>query len=389
MKFKKYPISVSMTPAFFDENHMLLKAQLNCLSNQTIKDFDVYLIDPHYQKRKTVIPELAEKYKLDIKHIPYIPNTHISKLLDCSIFNAGYCYSTSQINVRYSCYRFVRPTFIETICNAPKNINVDFYYLAIGPDHEELKNHLIPSNHKRIWNFESDDINWNKIPTISQSNNFESMSLFSWNNYQQYTMDTDIIDIPVNLYGNIAWNRDQWISINGTNEVITNFSHWEDLDFVTRSKLADHKVIRRTDQMYRLYHTYGAYSQRSNVQVDVPIRDICEKCMSVRYNHSDYDYEVKLNNGIKNNNYHMYYDDHIWVCKECKLSGPVYTGEKSIDYYLSYIRSKKLINSPIIKEHLIGRNLKILSDKMDKETTIEGKFEIYNDSWKNYYYYEN
>jgi hypothetical protein len=111
--------------------------------------------------------------------------------------------------------------------------------------------------------------------------------------------------------------------------------------------------------------------------------------MSIYTNHSDYDYEVKLNNRIKNNDYHMYYDDHIWICKECKLSGPVYTGEKSIDYYLSYIRSKKLIDSPIIKEHLIGRNLKILSDKMDKETTIEGKFEIYNDSWKNYYYYEN
>lgn len=389
MRLKDYPISVSMTPAFYDESHILLQAQLKCLSNQTIKDFDVYLIDPHFQKRKDIIPELATKYKLDIKHIPYVPNVYISKLIDCSIFNAGYCYSKSPINVRYSCYRFVRPTFIETILNAPKNINIDFYYLAIGPDSEEIKNNITPSNHKRIWNFESDDIDWNKIPTLAQSNNFESMSLFSWNNYQHYTIDTDIIDVPVNLYGNIAWNRDQWLSINGTNEVITNFSHWEDLDFNTRSKLADHKVVRRIDQMYRLYHSYGNYSQRSNVQVDVPLRNVCEKCMSVYQNHSEYDYEMKLNNRIKNNDYYMYYDSHIWICKTCKLSGPVYTGEKNIDYYLSYIRNQKLINSPIIKDHLIGRNLKILSEKMDKETTIENKFEIYNDSWKNYYYYEN
>lgn len=389
MRLKDYPISVSMTPSFYDENHILLQAQLKCLSNQTVKDFDVYLIDPHFQKRKNIIPELASKYKLDIKHIPYVPNIHISKLIDCSIFNAGYCYSTSPINVRYSCYRFVRPTFIETILNAPKNINIDFYYLAIGPDTKETKNNITPSNHKRIWNFESDDIDWNKIPTLAQSNNFESMSLFSWNNYQQYIFDTDIIDVPVNLYGNIAWNRDQWLSINGTNEVITNFSHWEDLDFNTRSKLADHKVVRRIDQMYRLYHIYGNYSQRSNVQVDVPLRNICEKCMSVFHNHGDHDYEMKLNNRIKNNDYYMYYDNHIWICKTCKLSGPVYTGERGIDYYLSYIRNQKLINSPIIKDHLIGRNLKILSEKMDKETTIKNKFEIYNDSWKNYYYYEN
>ena len=98
-----YPITVSMTPAFYDREHMLLRAQLKCLYKQTVMDFDVWLIDPHYNKRKDIIPELSDKFGLDIKHIPYSPALHIAKRYDCAIFNATFVYSPSPITVRDSC----------------------------------------------------------------------------------------------------------------------------------------------------------------------------------------------------------------------------------------------------------------------------------------------
>ena len=90
MNSSSKPVTVAMTPAYFDDSHMLLRTQLKCLYLQTVKDFDVLLIDPHYQKRKSVIPELADRFGLDIKHVPYTPNTNIGKFIDCSIFNAAF-----------------------------------------------------------------------------------------------------------------------------------------------------------------------------------------------------------------------------------------------------------------------------------------------------------
>lgn len=386
---KEYPITVSMTPSFFDENHMLLRTQLKCLAEQTVKDFDVYLIDVHYQKRKNIIPELALKFNLDIKHIPYTPNVRYAKIYDCSIFNAGYLFSKAKINVRYSCYRFARPTFIEKIVQTPQNVNVDFYFKCLGPCANEIKNKLIPEKHKKIWNFKNEDINWNLIPDKKEINNIQNeiKSLYNWDENSE--IDTKIIDIPLNLYGNIAWNRDQWLFLNGTNEVITNACHWEDIDFDMRANLAGQKVIRYAHQLYRLFHDYGNFAQRSNIEVDIPYKKPCHQCIDVvKHNSGDEEYEFKLFKRIKNNDYDLFYNDHIWVCKNCNLSGPVYTKEKGIDFYISYIRENKLIQSPILDKYLIGRNLKILSEKMDREKSLKNKIEIFNESWSNIYFYQ-
>jgi hypothetical protein len=36
-----YPLTVAMTPSFWDDGHMLLRTQLKCLSRQTCRDFSV------------------------------------------------------------------------------------------------------------------------------------------------------------------------------------------------------------------------------------------------------------------------------------------------------------------------------------------------------------
>src|SRR5689334_11073649 len=154
-----YPLAVSMTPAFFFEGDWLLRAQLKCLSEQTFKGCDVLLVDRHYQKRKGYIPELASRYKLNVVHVPYMPNPHIAKFLDCAVFNAAYCYSESPRIVRYSCWRFVRPDFTKACIDAKSN--VDFRFHSISPPNFEGRNDNSETNHPRqIWDMKSDDVNW-------------------------------------------------------------------------------------------------------------------------------------------------------------------------------------------------------------------------------------
>lgn len=394
---KIFPLTIGMTPAFYDQDNILLRTQLNCLSKQTVKDFDVWLIDPHYAKRKDIIPELSERYKLNIVHVPYAPNIYISKLLDCSIFNAVYCYSRAPRIVRYSCYRFVRPDFVDRILSSQENVNLEFYSLNVGQclDEERRRKNgedIEYSKHKIVWNFESDEVNWNKIPdgpgvdNHGQYTGDENNSLARWGT--EAMVDTDIISTPLNCYGNIMWWRHLWFDINGTNEVFTNFEHWEDCDFCVRAKIADHKVKRLSKLMYRLYHTYGKYSQRSNVEVDVPLRPMCDKCKKFRIDVSctGEKRKIEFKKRIELEEIQIFYDEQIWMCKECLLTGPVWFNDPN-EYTNNVIRFG-LKKATILSDQKIGRNLKILSEDMDRYTNLYDKIDIFNDSWTNRKYYD-
>lgn len=378
-----YPITVSMTPAFYDAEHILLRAQLNCLSKQTVKDFDVWMIDPHYQKRKALIPELAKRFNLDIKHIPYTPNTRVAKYFDCAIFNAAFCYSQSPINVRYSCYRFVRPTFIEKIVNAPPGVNIDFYMNAVGPDLSEKGEPHV--KHLSVWNFDSEEVDWSKFPKKSGYDD-PGNSLGNWPQFMDCDTETPVTATG-NIYGNIAWLRDQWMALNGTNEVITNAAHWEDLDFDTRAETAGQQVVRYSHQLYRLHHHYGSFSQRSNVQVDTPLTRMCQACYEMVFcNSSDLEFGEKLQARKERQDLEIYHLWQAWVCRKCLLSGAIYDG-KGLDAYFRRIRLNGITKAPILPKERIGRNLSILADKMDKCSDLKSKVEIYNDSWSNPIFY--
>jgi hypothetical protein len=381
-----YPITVSMTPAFYDTEHMLLRAQLKCLSKQTVMDFDVWLIDPHYQKRKDIIPELSDRFGLDIKHIPYIPAQHISKVYDCAIFNAPFVYSPSPINVRYSCYRFVRPTFIETIINAPAGINVDFYWHSI-------KGNETIQEQNMFWGFDREDVNWENCPTKSSDNGDGTRDTSFparladpdvWP--RTYDEDRDVHVADRGMYGNIAWHRDQWLFLNGTNEVITNGSHWEDLCFGNRANLAGQLIVRRTNLIYRLHHHYGSHSQRSNAPVDHPYNPPCVKCTDMYTHYTSFDYQ--LDQRIKLREVESFEESVAWVCKKCKLSGPILGNSQEIQNYLNNVRERNGVRAPIIPKYKIGRNLQILSEMVDRESTLEGKIDVYNNSWESDYFYK-
>tara|TARA_Y100000310_G_C20669379_1_gene809380 strand:+ start:145 stop:1386 length:1242 start_codon:yes stop_codon:yes gene_type:complete len=408
-----YPLSISMTPSFYDKENMLLRAQLKCLSTQTVKDFDVFLIDCHYDKRRDVIPELANKFNLDIKHIPYIPAKHHAKFYDCAIFNASYIYSPSTRNARYSCYRFVKNDYVKKILDAPEGVNVDFYYrtteeVSIINALKEEKAKNIEKLHSyyielcnSVWQFESEDIDWSKLPQKSVIPLIEEYKkrgetvknipfpdcLGGW--ITDYDEDSEVMTAHHGMYGNFVWHRDQWIyELNGTNEVVTNGSHWEDMDFGNRARALGHQIVRRTDSLMRLKHHYGSFSQRSNVEVDEKYqynKNVCPRCCELY--HGNLSFKGFLEERILKNEIEVFYDKFVWVCKTCLLSGPYFPGEE-LQSYFDAIADNKLYKAPIVKKYKIGRNLKSLTEKIDSVKSLQEKVEIYHDSWENDYYYD-
>ena len=362
-----YPLSIGMHPSYYDDQHMLLRMQLDCLAKQECKDFDVWMIDVHYHKRKHVIPELAKHYGLDIKHVPYTPNTRIAKRLDCSIFNAVYCYSVSPRIVRYSCYRFVRPQFTKLILEAPQDVNLDFYFNNIWARTPEGEPRF-----KKIWNFEMNEVNWDEVPQSHTD------PLAAWTFHSE--IDTEIDLMPPNCWGNVMVWRRNWLMLNGTDEVFSNTDHYEDIVFNQRARNAGQLARRHKFVLYRLHHQYGGFSHRSNVEVDVPLKPHCQGCCSILHNPER---NENVQKRIANQEVLAWPDDKIVVCKECGLSSPMVN---STDY-VAFIKAGR-IHATILPEVRIGRNLPILCDDMDQTNDLQNKYEIFTRSWDSPRYYQ-
>lgn len=360
-----YPLSIGMTPAYYDEGHWLLRAQLRCLAEQTAKDFDVWLIDPHYHKRKNIVPELAQHYKLNLIHVPYRPNQRIAKIFDCAVFNAIYCYSQSPKIARYSCWRFVRPAWVQTMLTTP--VNVDFDFLNIKPP-DDARRHTLDGHHTGVWDYGTDVVHWGQVP---QNSNAPGAA---WSHCSDQG-DSGIGSVPENCYGNIMWLRSDWLAINGTDEVFTNSQHYEDLNFCIRAINADQQAMRRPHLMYRLDHEHGNQGGYANHPRDFPFTKPCEKCAPGMPR----DAAKRIDTGELD----QFCDEGVVVCKKCLLSAPNWEAHE----FNQHVRSRRQTRATIIAKYRIGRNLRILADDMDKLSLTE-KVEKYNaDSWENERYY--
>jgi hypothetical protein len=339
------PLAIGMTPAFYDAGHRLLRLQLQCLARQTCQDFEVWLIDPHFQKRQAVIPELAAHYGLRLVHVPYAPNRRIAKVLDCAIFNAVFCYAEAPRVVRYSCYRIARPTWVETMLSAPANANVDFYY-----------HNLPPETSAHVWDQQSDTPNWQAVPAFPER-------------------DTGPVPVPANCYGNICWRRDQWLAVNGTDEVFTNVAHYEDMQFDIRAQSAGQTVVRRANQLYRLAHSYGRFAHRANEPPDVSFREPCSRCRAL----------LQAQRWVEDGSaegYTRLSDRQIKVCNACLLAGPLGPPQE----YCAFIRNHGITQATVVPEFRIGRNLRILVEAMDGRSLAD-KVTRFEQSWHDECYY--
>lgn len=366
------PLTVSMTPAFLFEGDWLLRAQLRCLSEQVAKDFDVVIIDHHYSKRAGYMPELAIHYKLNITHIPYKPNTFVAKKLDCSIFNAPYCYSESPRIVRYSCWRFVRPDFTKICLESPTN--VDFRFHSVHPT-SPVNTHPDTDHNTDIWNKMSDVVNWDKIPEHAK------IAGATWG--KDSDIDAPVELFPTNCYGNYMVFRDQWLDINGCEEAFTNTAHYEDMDFCIRARNKGMVCSRKAHKLYRLHHWYGNHSGRANIPPDHQFKHNCPACEQACQTLEPTRFDIK--NRAAKGEIDLLDEHGVWVCKTCLLCGPVYHADCG-EHLTGHVAKKKIIKSNIIPKYKLGRNLRILAERMGGNS-LQDKVFIYNDSWSNDRYY--
>lgn len=368
-----FPLTVSLTPSFRygGDNDWLLRAQLRCLSEQEFKDFDVVLIDPHYQKRKGYMPELAKRYNLNLVHIPYTPNLRVAKRLDCACFNAPYLFSESPKIVRYSCWRFVLPQFTK-ICVESKT-SVDFYFHNVEP--VGSARHPETDHNTDIWNLGSDVVHWDKVPKKAGEPGA------TWG------ADSDI-DKPASLffrnaYGNYAVSRKEWIAINGVNEGPFSVAHFEDQDFCVRARSAEMQCSRRHAIMWRAHHRYGNQAGRANELPDFgQFKQNCPACEAACNVLEPNRFDLKRR--IAAGEVEEFEREKVWICKTCFLCGPVYhvdSGE-----YLNTIEARKITKSSVFPKYLIGRRLDILTSDMDGKSLSE-KVEIFNASYTNERYF--
>jgi len=365
-------LTIGMTPAFLYPGDMLLAAQLRCLSEQEARDFNVLLVDAHYQKRKGYIPELAERYKLNITHVPYVPNLHVAKRLDCAVFNAPYCYSESPKIVRYSCWRFARPDFTK-VCLESKT-NVDFRFHSIEPTSKE-NTHPDTNHNTDIWDMTSDVVKWDKVSRKA------GVGGGTWGSDSDKDGDADLF--PTNAYGNYMVFRDQWLKLNGCDEAFTNVAHYEDMDFCARARNAGMKCSRRAHRLYRIHHWYGNHSGRANIPTDHAFKQNCPECEAACNVLEPKRFDIKAR---KDKGEIDVLSDHgVWVCKTCNLCGPVY--HTGCHEHTERIGRLKLTRSNVITKYLIGRRLDILTADMDGKSLSE-KVELYTASWGNPRYYQ-
>ena len=368
-----YPLTVSMTPAFRygGDGDWLLRAQLRCLSEQTFKDFDVLIVDPHYSKRKAYMPELAQHYNLHIVHVPYTPNTYIAKRLDCAVFNAAYCYSESPRVVRYSCWRFVMPDFTAICASVPES--VDFYFHSCEPKTDEDR--LTDTCHdSTIWKIGSDEVHWSEVPQHS------GLPGATWG--KESDVDAPLKLFPGNAYGNYMVPRKRWLQNNGCDEVFTNAAHYEDIDFCTRARAAGFQCERRAHVLFRLHHWYGKHSGRANELPDTQFKKNCDACESATLICEPHRWDLKRR--VAKGEVELFEDLKIWVCKTCFLSAPIY--HANVAEHADFIRDQKRTQATILPKYKIGRNLRILTEYMDGKS-LAGKVDVYNSSWTDERYY--
>lgn len=368
-----YPLTVAMTPSFrFGGNDdWLLRAQLKCLSEQAFKEFDVVLIDSHYNKRWRYIPELAAHYNLRLIHIPYTPNLRVAKKLDCAIFNAPYLFSESTRIVRYSCWRFVKPNFTQACVDAKHC--VDFYFHNFEPPTRDSM-HQVTNHDMRVWDMKSDVVHWDAIPKKG------GIPGAAWTSHSD--RDEPPQPFPLNCCGNYMVPREDWLNLNGCDEAIFSSEHWEDQDFCLRANLAGLKCERRSHIQYRAHHLYGAMSGRANETPDFgEFRKLCPQCEAVEYTPKPHRRELirRIGNG------ELWANGRVWVCKTCFYCGPIFHADEG--EYSRHIRDKRITRSNIIPEFKLGRNLRRLAEDMDGKSLSE-KVEIFNGSYDSPRYYE-
>lgn len=346
----KIPLTYAVTLADWTDTQDMLRMMLQSLEHQTCKEFDVILADHHFNARKDVVKELSDRHSFSIKHTPIYPAPHVAKHIDCSVFNVGWVMSEAERCIRYSEWRFLHPTLTETILNEPTDSFLDFDFHS---EDDELG----------FWDRESGEIDWEKVPVSTNS-----------------VIEFD--EVPLNCFGNNSISRDQYVKVNGFNEVSYNFFHWEDIDYSARCRHAGYKGKRIPNLMYRIDHPYGQFENRANRPCEHPFKPVCLSCKQLKEyvsfhlipTHKQWgDFwkakgaKVVTKKGTRKK----------WiVCPECNFVFP-YIGTEDIEKYVT--QEPDYVKAPINVSGA-GRNLEPLVQDM-RGLSWDSKIDLYKQSY--------
>ncbi len=376
---KKVDPKVSYIMATFFYVDGLLESQLLNLNNQTNKNFEVVIVDPHFFKRD--ISSLVDKLSYNVIHVPFYANLKVPKCFDYSIFNNGFLLSNTEKVVIFQDWRYVHPNLTSLIIENYSYDFIDLYWQMPGPYYYNIFDN-------KVMNMEKDDY-------VGDSSIDDIYGMLKNGDY----VNIDIEDLTnrdsFQSWGHYCINKSLWIEVNGIDEVSTNTKHYADLDinrrlnnyYNSRKKEINIKVYKNV--MMRVGHSkHGGgdeFRGGSHITLDYKYNkdhsncNICSSKSLPGISHDDYYHHVIEN--VKNGNYYELYnsDDLIigFQCKKCNLIGEVPHWYEKIPS----LREQALIGVGV-GDYKLGRNLKTIQNKIENKTLSE-KIDILKDSWYN------
>ena len=106
-----------------------LDVSLAGLSDQTFRNFEVILCDPHYDARKDAVEEYNKKFNVPLVHVrPFRDNMPLDS--GSKHRNSAICYAEGEICIFLCDYAFVRPDWIQRHWNIHEKYDG---YSGVGP----------------------------------------------------------------------------------------------------------------------------------------------------------------------------------------------------------------------------------------------------------------
>lgn len=366
-------LTVYLPTSYYTRDAWSLRLQFHCLAQQTVRDFDVVLLDPHYRKRWGTVRELADIYGLTVTHYPYECNQNVSKFHDWTMLNSAFAMIEAKRLLRMSCYRVFKPNMVELVLNTPAPHNIDFGYCPIAANHRAVRPDatvdfdLLPPKaarlHPRHSRYVSGTDQQEVIGPMPPEGQTEATTL-----------------VTLQCFGNGAWWREQWLRVNGICEAFTAGTTCEDIEYDVRAAADGQTVTYRDDcPMYRLEHGKGpSLCYASPIPPDRALRPPCEQCYQMARDRSH------LTKRLSRGDFERFDDLGLIVCRDCHLADGNWltSGE---DFYKVLARSGRT-QAAILPQYNIGRNLRILASDMAGQSWSR-KIELLEASWDHPRYY--
>lgn len=381
-------LSYLMVPMYYVEG--LLESQLLNLSYQTNQNFEVIIVDPHYNKREKSLQKLFGYLKYNIVYSRYYPHPTIPKQYDYSLWNNCVLLSNTDSVTLFQDFRYSHPELTSFfIINKEKYLKIEWQVCNGVETNIKNGNNFIDINKKDIQDMCLCGI-------YPESINIEKKSTI------------------LNNWGHYIINKDLWIELNGIDEHITSLHHYADLDLNARmTNYYDLNEIDKTattikNAMIRVAHNRNLSSSKlttkfrngfSTEQFDNITKQPCKECSNLHlYGDINYfDYVIELVNSGKytlidrkplcekfketNNDKLDKKNDFVVVqCNTC------YTTSESQFWWIR-TKNKKFKASIGIGcgKNKLGRNLSRINEDIQNISAKE-KIEILKDSWTKEYY---